>query len=154
MVSTVYKVAVLVLFFASPTWAGPASLEILERQMKLHYEMGRYPEVLRIARKVDQMVAKLHGPGGLWSRDLFVEENPASTAMPDALENPLLRSGLVLAGANRAGREGAGENGEDGIVTALEVSGLYLLGTDLVVLSACETGVGDVRRGEAALRAR
>jgi CHAT domain-containing protein len=66
------------------------------------------------------------------------------------LENPLLRSGLALAGANRV-IERAEEDtvlAEDGVLTAFEASSLNLVGTELVTLSACESGVGDVKNGE------
>ena len=61
---------------------------------------------------------------------------------PDA-DNPMARSGLAFAGANIRSK-----TGDDGILTALEASGLNLWGTKLVVLSACDTGVGEVRNGE------
>ena len=56
----------------------------------------------------------------------------------------LVRSGLALAGANDARTQSA----DDGLLTAVEAASLDLAGTELVVLSACDTGMGEVRTGE------
>ena len=61
-------------------------------------------------------------------------------------DNPLLLSGLAMAGANRRGI--AGPEDEDGILTAEEVAGLNLSGVEWAVLSACDTGLGEIRAGE------
>ena len=64
-------------------------------------------------------------------------------------DNPLFRSGLIFAGANRAWQDGRPLKGfEDGILTAYEISQMDLTGTKLAVLSACKTGLGDIRGSE------
>src|SRR6266508_1201029 len=77
---------------------------------------------------------------------LGLEEGAAGLKQTqDALtENPLLRAGLILAGINQS-QSGPGE---DGVLTALEAAGLNLWGTKLVVLSACDTGLGEVKNGD------
>jgi CHAT domain-containing protein len=66
--------------------------------------------------------------------------------LPSVGENPLLLTGLALAGANH--REAAGPEEEDGILTAEEVASLDLSGMDWSVLSACDTGTGKIEEGE------
>ncbi|MBF0589037.1 MAG: CHAT domain-containing protein, partial [Magnetococcales bacterium] len=68
---------------------------------------------------------------------------------PPPGDNPLIRSGLVFAGVNKtAPFLGQIDTANDGILTAMEAVSLPLDGTRLVVLSACETGLGEVRDGE------
>lgn len=77
----------------------------------------------------------------------------AGTAGP-APENPLLLSGLALAGANTRAELPSGGTVEDGVLTAEEIASLDLREAEWVVLSACSSGVGPVRRGEGVLGLR
>lgn len=64
-------------------------------------------------------------------------------------ENPMLRSGLLFAGAKEAWSGGQPSEGlEDGICTAYEISQMNLANTELVVLSACQSGLGDIKGNE------
>ncbi len=109
-------------------------------------KQAQAPEILHIATHgffladVEQVAAPDWEMRGL----IDVLPRPGSTPRPRGpVENPLLRSGLALAGFNPR-QSGA----EDGALTALEVASLNLRGTQLVILSACETGVGEVANGE------
>jgi CHAT domain-containing protein/tetratricopeptide (TPR) repeat protein len=80
--------------------------------------------------------------------DILLPETAGRFAARE-LENPLLRSGLALAGANTWLHGGSPPaDAEDGLLTAENVEALDLRGTQLVVLSACDTGLGEVHTGE------
>jgi CHAT domain-containing protein/Tfp pilus assembly protein PilF len=113
----------------------------------------RNPQILHIATHGFFLEdVELVAPPTGFSRSLWLE--PDFSVKPRRRvtgnqENPLLRSGLAMAGFNvrKSGDE-------DGVLTAMEAAALNLWGTKLVVLSACETGVGDVANGEGVLGLR
>jgi CHAT domain-containing protein/tetratricopeptide (TPR) repeat protein len=93
-------------------------------------------------------VAATRSVGALTTGQTKTANRPIQPKRNDAalIENPLLMSGLALAGANR--RSAARPDEDDGILTAEEVSALNLEGVEWAVLSACDTGLGEVKAGE------
>jgi CHAT domain-containing protein len=106
----------------------------------------RSPQILHVATHGFFLEAQTHRQGQSPNDPWLPDEGRLAGPLP---ENPLLRTGLVLAGANTwlTGGE-LPEDAEDGLLTAEDVSGLDLLATELVVLSACETGLGELKTGE------
>ncbi len=88
---------------------------------------------------------------GYFLKDVEKESSGFGVNLENANDNPLLRSGLMLAGAAKTVSGAAMpnlESNDNGVLTAYEAMNLNLQGTSLIVLSACETGLGDVKAGE------
>jgi CHAT domain-containing protein len=106
-------------------------------------------------RALEEVVKRVHHPRVLHiaTHGFFLSDQATQTGPKDvtatAMEDPMLSSGLFFAGAARSvcGLPTAA-NADDGILTAYEASMLDLEGTELVVLSACNTGLGTNRSGE------
>ena len=101
----------------------------------------RAPRILHIATHGFFLADQPTAPGSARGASSFAAVAPARIGNQ---EDPLQRSGLVFAGANRPEADPA----DDGYLTAAEATAMDLDGTELVTLSACETGVGGVRSGE------
>jgi CHAT domain-containing protein len=134
--------------------ATKAALARLEAPRLLHIASHGF-FVRRTSRRATRDTASgaVRDSASSVTRDTASGTTPAATVGIRAIrpsvtaENPLLRSGLALTGANASGDAADGDE-DDGILTALEASSLNLWGTKLVTLSACDTGIGEVRNGE------
>ena len=98
---------------------------------------------------LEESIKSVQGPRVLHVATHGFFEPDQKQAGGSSTENIMVRSGLFLAGANRV-LSGAppAANLDDGILTAYEATGMNLQGTELVVLSACETGLGESSNGE------
>jgi len=114
---------------------------------------GAKPVLYKQAEATEARFRELRRPRVLIlsTHGLFLDQSEPSSAgrLP---ENPLLRCGLLLAGANHGVEVDGGAAGDnqglDGVLTGLAIVGSDLQGTSLVVLSACETALGQVQSGE------
>lgn len=101
---------------------------------------------LKSAKEVSILHIATHG---YFLKDVEKTSWPIGVHADNAKDNVLLRSGLMLTGASDADKSKAGlDSSNNGIITSYEAMNLDLKGTNLVVLSACETGLGEIKAGE------
>jgi CHAT domain-containing protein len=123
-----------------------ASVLLREDATEAALKQAHAPSILHIATHgffLDDQEATPPDTRSLFTDNPLRISDPRMMKWAAKIENPLLRSGLALAGVNQ---HRGGD--DDGLLTALEAASLDLWGTKLVVLSACDTGVGKVKNGE------
>ncbi len=101
---------------------------------------------LKSAKKLSILHIATHG---YFLQDVEKTSWPIGVHADNAKDNVLLRSGLMLTGASEADQHSVSlDSSSNGIITSYEAMNLDLKGTSLVVLSACETGLGEIKAGE------
>ncbi|GAA3826908.1 CHAT domain-containing protein [Streptomyces phyllanthi] len=116
----------------------------------------RSPRVLHLATHGYTFAGTPPGDPRDMNRRLRGNDSRLAGRYDNLRREPELRSGLALAGANTwLEHGGPGPEGETGLLTVADVTGLDLAATELVVLSACDTGVGEITApdGHVSLRA-
>lgn len=136
----------------------PGTKEEIENIARLVKKVGLKPVVFMNREASEENIKLLDNPKVLHlaTHGFFLEDLPDENRFESGflamgkqkfLKNPLLRSGLLLAGAEKS-LKGEKNAREDGILTAEEALNLNLENTELVVLSACETGLGEIKNNE------
>ena len=142
----------------NPTYGRPGELVAQADIRAIDFKNRIFPALPGTQQEVDLIAPKLAGA------EVYTQTNATEAVLKQQVQlsilhiathgffeqteetlNPLLQSGLILAGAAAGGQSGPDQ---DGILTALEVTGMNLRGTQLVVLSACETGRGALAADE------
>ncbi len=128
------------------------SIEKLTKNTSVNYS-GRYA-LESVVKSVSRPRMMLFTTHGYFLEDQSLQETSGKISAADhrsapkdslrGIENPLLRCGLLFAGCNS--KQSVGD--DDGVLTGLEIVGLDLRGTEMVVLSACETGLGKINNGQ------
>ncbi|TAF32676.1 MAG: CHAT domain-containing protein [Cytophagales bacterium] len=123
----------------------PGTRREVESIQKILNENRYQTELLIEQSATEDNIKKIKNPQilHLSTHGFFINSREPNTKL-----NPMTRSGLLLTGVSDYTRAEEKPNSEDGILTAQEAANLELDNTDLVVLSACETGLGDVKAGE------
>jgi len=122
-------------------------------------QKGIQSKVFTLSKASEETIKSVSNPRllhiathGYFLEDISLNKgNTFGVNIESARDNPLLRSGLLFAGSAKVLNEEVNnslESSNNGVLTAYEAMNLNLDQTDLVVLSACETGVGDIKAGE------
>lgn len=147
-----------------PDYGGPSLAPLpgtkveIESIAQLLKTSGYQLNVLTQAVATEAKLKAVKGPEllhiathGYFLEDVQTSGSAFGVSMENANDNPLLRSGIMLAGAARTISGAVTPNlvsNDNGVLTAYEAMNMNLEGTQLIVLSACETGLGDVKAGE------
>jgi CHAT domain-containing protein len=120
------------------SWVAPSIEKFTQEKCRLYTWDRAQESFFKQLHRPKILVLSTHG---------FYTKLSAASVNEYSLQNPLVRCGLALAGANNRRKISVSDR-EDGVLTGLEIIGTDLRGTQLVVLSACQTGTGELNDGE------
>ena len=131
----------------SPSVYAPVKTFLGDEALEEVLKKAHAPRILHLATHGFYVEQEVERPG-LAGTDGGLRAGSGLSRLRTA-SNPLLRSGIVLAGANRrVFEEESPDSLEDGWVTAQEIASMDFRNTELIVLSACESGLGDLSSGQ------